>query len=186
MWIGTAFALAAGLAYGLVFVAPVLLPQYPALLLSCARYLAFGLIALPLALMDRRQLAGLARADWIEALKLSMVGNLLYYACLAAAIQRAGAPLATMIIGTLPVAIAVVANRRRSAAVLASRVIGLFEQTIAGLVALAALMPIVASLGGNTGNQTAALMIRALALKQLGGGTFSPTRLHPGAGSSAG
>jgi drug/metabolite transporter (DMT)-like permease len=116
---GTGFALAAGLAYGLVFVAPVLLPQYPALLLSCARYLAFGLIALPLALMDRRQLAGLARADWIEALKLSMVGNLLYYACLAAAIQRAGAPLATMIIGTLPVAIAVVANRRRSAAVLA-------------------------------------------------------------------
>ena len=119
MWIGTAFALAAGLAYGLVFVAPVLLPQYPALLLSCARYLAFGLIALPLALMDRRQLAGLARADWIEALKLSMVGNLLYYACLAAAIQRAGAPLATMIIGALPVAIAIAANRRRSAVVLA-------------------------------------------------------------------
>ena len=114
---GTGFALAAGLAWGLVFVAPLLLPQYPALLLSCARYLAFGLIALPLALLDRRELVRLARADWIEALKLSLVGNLLYYACLAAAIQRAGAPLPTMIIGTLPVVIAIVANRRRSAAV---------------------------------------------------------------------
>lgn len=43
-----------------------------------------------------------------------------------------------------------------------SRVIGQFESTIAGLAPLAALMPIVASLGGNTGNQTMALVIRAL------------------------
>lgn len=54
-------------------------------------------------------------------------------------------------------------------AFVASRVIGAFEETIAGLVALAALMPIVASVGGNTGNQTIALMIRGLALDQLAG-----------------
>ncbi len=52
-------------------------------------------------------------------------------------------------------------------AFLASRVIGLFEETIEGLVALATLMPIVASVGGNTGNQTIALMIRGLALDQV-------------------
>jgi magnesium transporter len=52
-------------------------------------------------------------------------------------------------------------------AFLASRVIGAFESTIAQLVALAALMPIVASVGGNTGNQTVALVIRALALGQI-------------------
>ena len=51
----------------------------------------------------------------------------------------------------------------------ASRVIGAFEGTIARVVALAALMPIVASIGGNTGNQTVALVIRALALDQLHG-----------------
>ncbi len=112
---GTLFALAAGLTWGLVFVAPLLLPQYPALLLSFARYLAFGLIALPLAWLDRARLRGLARSDWIEALKLSSVGNLLYYLCLAAAIQRAGGPLPTMIIGTLPVVIALVSNRRDQA-----------------------------------------------------------------------
>jgi drug/metabolite transporter (DMT)-like permease len=112
MWIGTLFALAAGLMWGLVFVAPTLLPDYPAALLSCARYLAFGLIALPLAGLDRGVLRAFTRADWIEALKLSAVGNLLYYLLLAAAIQRAGGPLPTMIIGTLPVVIAITSNLR--------------------------------------------------------------------------
>jgi drug/metabolite transporter (DMT)-like permease len=109
---GTAFALAAGLMWGLVFVAPLLLPQYPAALLTFGRYLAFGLIALPLAWLDRARLRELTRADWIEALKLGAVGNVLYYLCLAAAIQRAGGPLPTMIIGTLPVVIAICANLR--------------------------------------------------------------------------
>lgn len=54
-------------------------------------------------------------------------------------------------------------------AFIASRVIGVFEETIQGLVALATLMPIVASVGGNTGNQTVALMIRGLALDQVTG-----------------
>ncbi len=111
---GTLFALAAGLLWGLVFVVPMLLPDYPAVLLSCARYLAFGLIALPLAWFDRARIAELTRVDWREAFKLSAVGNLLYYLCLAAAIQRAGGPLPTMIIGTLPVVIAVASNLRRS------------------------------------------------------------------------
>ncbi len=112
---GTAYALAAGLLWGLVFIAPTLLPEYPAALLTVGRYLAFGLIALPLALFSRAQLAGLTRADWTEALKLSAVGHLLSSLCLAAAIQRAGGPLPTMIIGTLPVVIAISANLRGNA-----------------------------------------------------------------------
>lgn len=52
-------------------------------------------------------------------------------------------------------------------AFVASRVVGRFEDSIAQLTALAALMPIVASIGGNTGNQTVALVIRGLALSQL-------------------
>ncbi|MDP3223784.1 MAG: DMT family transporter, partial [Rubrivivax sp.] len=117
MLTGTLYALAAGLMWGLVFVAPTLLADYPAALLVVGRYLAFGLIALPLAWLGRQRLAELTRADWLEALKLSAVGNLLYYLCLAAAIQRAGGPLPTMIIGTLPVVIAVASNLRGSAAV---------------------------------------------------------------------
>ena len=52
-------------------------------------------------------------------------------------------------------------------AFIASRVVGTFEGSIEKLAALAALMPIVASIGGNTGNQTVALVIRGLALSQL-------------------
>lgn len=52
-------------------------------------------------------------------------------------------------------------------AFVASRVIDAFEPVIAQLVALATLMPIVASIGGNTGNQTMALVIRGLALNQM-------------------
>ena len=56
-------------------------------------------------------------------------------------------------------------------AFIASRVIGVFESTIQQLVALAALMPIVASIGGNTGNQTVALVVRGLALDQITSGS---------------
>jgi drug/metabolite transporter (DMT)-like permease len=116
MWSGSFFALAAGLMWGLVFVSPLLLPEYPAALLSFGRYLAFGLIALPLAWLDRARLRQLSRADWREALRLARVGNLLYYLCLAAAIQRAGGPLPTMIIGTLPVVIAITSKLRTARA----------------------------------------------------------------------
>jgi magnesium transporter len=52
-------------------------------------------------------------------------------------------------------------------AFIASRVIGTFEDSIAKLVALAALMPIVAGISGNSGNQTTTMIVRALALGQI-------------------
>ncbi len=112
MAFGILFALAAGLMWGLVFIGPLLLPDYPAAMQSFGRYLAFGLIALPLAWADRRRLAALTRADWLEAAKLGLVGNILYYLFLASAISRAGGPLPTMLIGTLPVVIAISSNLR--------------------------------------------------------------------------
>lgn len=52
-------------------------------------------------------------------------------------------------------------------AFVASRVIGLFEGSIEKIVALAALMPIVAGIGGNSGNQTTTMIVRGLALGQV-------------------
>lgn len=52
-------------------------------------------------------------------------------------------------------------------ALVASRVIGLFENSIEKIVALAALMPIVAGIGGNSGNQTTTMIVRGLALGQV-------------------
>lgn len=56
----------------------------------------------------------------------------------------------------------------------ASRVIGQFEATIEQVAVLAALLPVVASIGGNTGNQTMALVIRGLALDRVRVGNAWP------------
>jgi drug/metabolite transporter (DMT)-like permease len=112
---GTALALAAGVMWGLVFAGPLLLPDYPAAMLAFGRYLAFGLVAIVLAGIDGPRLRELTPDDWLEALKLGLIGNIVYYLFLASAIQAAGGPLPTMIIGTLPVVIAIVSNRRDAA-----------------------------------------------------------------------
>ena len=58
-------------------------------------------------------------------------------------------------------------------ALLATWVISIFGATIEQMVALAFLMPIVASMGGNAGMQTLAVTIRALATKELSSGNFA-------------
>ncbi len=57
-------------------------------------------------------------------------------------------------------------------AVVASLVIAQFEATIAQFVALAVLMPIVASMGGNAGTQSLTIAVRAIATKDLTGSNF--------------
>ena len=52
-------------------------------------------------------------------------------------------------------------------ALFSSSIIGLFDETIAAYVALAVLMPIVASMGGNTGTQALAVTVRRLALGEI-------------------
>ncbi len=102
---GVGFGMLAGLMWGIIFTVPVMLPEYPPLALSAGRYLAFGLVVLIPAVVDRYRLRALTRADWGKAFELALVGNLLYYACIAYAAQHAGAPMTAMVIGTLPVVI---------------------------------------------------------------------------------
>lgn len=69
-------------------------------------------------------------------------------------------------------------------AIFASVTIGLFEDVIAQVVALAVLMPIVASMGGIAGSQTLTLMIRAMALNQITpGNRFALLKNELGIGS---
>ncbi|HGY9608284.1 magnesium transporter [Vibrio harveyi] len=69
-------------------------------------------------------------------------------------------------------------------AILASVTIGLFEDVIAQVVALAVLMPIVASMGGIAGSQTLTLMVRAMALNQITpGNRFALLKNELGIGS---
>ncbi len=67
---GVLYALLAGLMWGLIFVGPLLVPEYPAMLQSMGRYLALGLIALPLAWLGRaRGCRILARGATAPALR---------------------------------------------------------------------------------------------------------------------
>lgn len=107
---GLLCALGAGILWGLVFVTPLWLSDYPAMLLSFGRYTAFGLIAVVIAWFSRNALKQLNTKDWWVATQLSLVGNIIYYCGIAAAVQLSGAPLTSAIIGTLPVVIALTAN----------------------------------------------------------------------------
>jgi drug/metabolite transporter (DMT)-like permease len=108
--VGVLAALGAGLLWGTAFVAPLLFPSYPPAYLTFGRYLAFGLITLPIAWWQRQALAQLSRQNWWSAAKLSLVGNFIYYLALSTAIQLSSGPFPTLLIGTLPVVIAVCAN----------------------------------------------------------------------------
>ena len=65
---------------GLIFVGPLIVPEYPAALQSTGRYLALGLIALPLAARSYA-FTSAQPPDWMTALALTMMGNLIYYVC---------------------------------------------------------------------------------------------------------
>lgn len=63
-------------------------------------------------------------------------------------------------------------------AFVAAAVIGLFEASIEQIVALAVLMPVVASMGGITGSQTLTLVTRGIALQQVGNANIVPLAVH--------
>jgi drug/metabolite transporter (DMT)-like permease len=71
---------------------------------------AFGLVAVALGALDRAGLRRLGTRDWLAATWLTLAGNIIYFTLLVAAIQHAGGPLPTVIIGLLPLTMPIVAN----------------------------------------------------------------------------
>jgi drug/metabolite transporter (DMT)-like permease len=113
---GVACGVAAGALWGAVFIAPELTPGFTALQLSAGRYLAYGIIALALALPRWRTLTGrLDRAGWIALAWLGLAGNIVYYVFLAYAVRLAGAAPASFIVGLLPVVITIIGSREQGA-----------------------------------------------------------------------
>lgn len=114
MIIGLGTGIAAGALWGLTFLAPEVLPAGQAAALTVMRYLVFGLSSLAvLAVLPKAAWLPLARRRWKSLLGLGLAGNTLYYLLLTLAIERTGAVIATMIIGTLPVVMAVAGGLRR-------------------------------------------------------------------------
>ena len=116
MLMGIGAGLLAGALWGLVFIAPRLTQDFAAPQIAVARYLAYGVLALPLLLPTWRSLQRqLSRADWLALAWLGLTGNVIYYICLAVAVQLAGPAPTSLIIGLLPVVITLIGTREAGA-----------------------------------------------------------------------
>lgn len=102
-WRAIAAACAACALWGFAFVGPVMLPGVSPTAIAAGRYLAYGLGSLLSLAITQRLRQPLA--VWKDAATLSLLGNLLYFMALSAALHQAGVVMPTLIIGMLPVTI---------------------------------------------------------------------------------
>lgn len=102
----------AGALWGLVFLTPELAAGFTPLQLSAGRYVAYGLIAAALIAPRWNTVRKLVDAKgWRGLVWLSLLGNIIYYVCLAQAVQSGGVAMTTLIIGLLPVTVAIMGRR---------------------------------------------------------------------------
>jgi drug/metabolite transporter (DMT)-like permease len=135
-WLGIGAGIGAGAVWGLVFLAPTLMPGFTPLQLSAGRYIAYGLVAAALIAPSwRRVAARLTRADWHALAWLAFCGNIVYYLFLATAVQQGGVAMASLVIGFLPVAVTLVGSRDRHAVPL-RRLLPSLVLSIAGLLCI--------------------------------------------------
>ncbi len=113
---GVAYGVGTGALWGLVFLAPRLVGDFGPLHLAVGRYLCFGAIsAALLAPRWHAVVSLLSRGQWWGLVRLGLLGNLVYYVFLAAAVQRAGIAATSLVIGCLPVAVTLVGSRDQGA-----------------------------------------------------------------------
>lgn len=114
--IGIACGIGAGALWGLVFLAPEMVRDFPPLTLTVGRYLAYGVIAAALiGPRLRTLLPRLGRREWLGLAWLSLTGNTLYYILLSKAVQTGGVAMTSLVIGFLPVAVTIIGSRDHGA-----------------------------------------------------------------------
>jgi drug/metabolite transporter (DMT)-like permease len=113
---GVLLGLGAGLLWGIAFVAPQLLPSFGPAEIALSRYFFYGvfsaglLVALGLRSSGREGLRAGGKKAWPAALAFAFSGNVGYYLLLVLGIRYAGAPVATLVVGTIPVTMALAGN----------------------------------------------------------------------------
>lgn len=106
--VGTACGVGAGAMWGLVFLAPKIAPDASPMLMSAGRYLAYGIIAALLLAPRWRAVTGLLDAKaWRALAWLSLAGNIVYYLFLVVSVHFAGVAASALIVGMVPVVVAV-------------------------------------------------------------------------------
>lgn len=105
---GVGCGLGAGAMWGLVFLAPKFAPDASPMLMSAGRYLAYGLLAAALLAPRWTKVAPLLDAKaWRALAWLSLAGNIVYYLFLVVSVHFAGVAASALIVGMVPVVVAV-------------------------------------------------------------------------------
>jgi len=111
---GSAAGMAAGISgsliWGSAFAVPVMLGGWNPVIVTLGRYLVYGLLSAVLLILGGRDLRRALREHWRPALAFAVAGNAGYYLLLVIGIKAAGAPLADVVIGAIPVVVAVTGN----------------------------------------------------------------------------
>jgi drug/metabolite transporter (DMT)-like permease len=109
--VGVLCGIGANLFWGLAFLMPVLFPNSDAVALALGRYLVFGVLSVAIMIFRRGAgMRGLGRRVWLTAIVFAFAGHLGYYFFLVEGITHTGAPITTVILGTLPVTVALTGN----------------------------------------------------------------------------
>ena len=106
---GVVAGILAGAMWGLVFLYPRLTPEFSPMSQMVLRYVCYGLFATVLSWRALRLVwSRLTQDDWRMLVKISLQANILYYICLATGVKYGGIAPTTLIIGMLPVTIALI------------------------------------------------------------------------------
>lgn len=136
MFAGVLMAVFVNLLWGLAFLLPYALPTVDPITITVGRYSCYGVVSVVLLLTRAKPaLLQLNRHDWLWVLGLAFAGNVGYYVLLVSAIRLGGVSVAAMIIGTLPVTMAICGNWG-SREIRLSRLLPSLVFILGGLVAL--------------------------------------------------
>ena len=103
MVVGILAGLGAGALWGLVFVAPLMLPAWSAVDVAAGRFVSYGLLSLVLLLAAGRTQVKPNREQLLTVVALSVLGFTAYFTWLALSIQLAGTEVPALVIGTVPI-----------------------------------------------------------------------------------
>lgn len=109
---GIACGVAAGVCWGVIFLGPALTTGLSGTAFAVLRFICYGLFSVLLLLPRwRRVCATLTRADWVSLFWLSLIGNVLYYALVGTGVQHVGVATTSLIVGLIPVCVALAGRR---------------------------------------------------------------------------
>lgn len=134
---GIACGAGAGALWGLVFLVPQWIGQFSPLQLTIGRYFFYGLITAALIAPHWRGVfAQVSRSQWQRLCWLGLAGNTLYFILLSSAVQLGGIAMTSLVVGLVPVAVAIIGSRDQQAVSLSRLAPSLLLST-AGVICIA-------------------------------------------------